>query len=377
MKGDAPGVSRHHLIPVPLVVCVLLLGCQFDGYVPKGKHQPVAEEEREIADLAFAAPTVGNLDCAGGRCRIRYRLHVAAAGHVEVVVAGPRGNVETQEGPRLARAMLQDVDGKIVGRNDPEVTTGPMKFGGAVTPGPYFVLIQGLGGAFEYVVTASYGADAATAHAGSDAAQTSATSAAAGSAAAGTTAGRGATVDPTTKPGTGAMSHEPGDTSDGADYAADPKASLLSMRTFAFADDPQAELEQGTEEGRGNPFVIRRIQREIRYALADAGVTEVDKADADYLISVQVGSKATTWYSLGNAPRTTPYDTYFDRWRSFGAFINPHTYVDGTLVIDFIDPKTGDLVWHGWTTEPVNVKLDNEKQLKGAVRAVLGQIDGL
>ncbi len=377
-KGDAPVVSRRRLVIAPLLAVALLVGCQFDGYVPKGKHKPVAEEERTIADLAYGVPTTGRLDCAGGLCRVRHRLHVDAAGHVDVVVVGPRGTAETQK-PRLARVMLQDVNGRVVARNDPEDTEGPMIFEAEVTPGPHFVLVQGLGGEFEYVVTATYGADVAAAHAGGEPG--------AAGAAAGATAG--ATAAGTTIPGTpapekapvrgpravaGAQAHAPGDTSDGADFAANPAADLLAMRSFAFADNPQSQLEEGAAEGRGNPFVIRRIQREIRYALADAGVNEVDKASADYLVSVQVGSKATTWYSLGSTPRTTPYDTYFDRWRTMGGFVNPHTYVDGTLVIDFIDPKSGDLVWHGWTTEPVNVKLDDETMLKGAVRAVLGQI---
>ncbi len=370
--GDAPGVSsRIHPFAAFVIALLVLpaLGCQFDGYVPKGTHKPVAEEERTIADLAFGTPTTGTLDCAAGRCRVRHRLHVAETGHVDIVVAGPRAAAESSQ-PRLARVMLQDVNGRVVARNDVEQAEGPMAFEADVTAGPYFVLIQALGGELEYEVTATYASDAESAHAadapgGEGAAAAAGATAAASGAASGVARGARAGA---------AGAHAAGDTSDGADFAADPTADLLKMRSYAFAENPESQLAGEEAEGRGNPFVIRRIQREIRYALADSGVVQAEPDAADYLVSVQVGSKATTWYSMGSTPRTTSYDSYFDRWRGMGAFINPHTYVDGTLVIDFIDPKSGDLVWHGWTTEPVNVKLDDETMLKGAVRAVLAQL---
>jgi hypothetical protein len=343
------------------------IGCTFDGYVPKGTHKPVAEEERSIQDLAFGVATPGRLECADGLCRVRHRLRVAASGEVDVVVDGPRGGPEARH-PRLARVMLQDVNGRVAARNDPEETEGPMAFGAAVEPGPYFVLIQGLGGAFDYTITATYAGEGALAAApGGAAVEPGPPQGGAAGAATGVSAAKGRRARAST-------AHAPGDTSDGADFAADPTADLLAMKSFAFAQNPQSELSGPAAEGRGNPFVIRRIQREIRYALGDAGVEQAEADAADYLVSVQIGSKATTWYSVSNMPRTTSYDAYFDRWRGMGAFINPHTYVDGTLVIDFVDPRSGDLVWHGWTTEPVNVKIDDEEQLGRAVRAVLAQL---
>lgn len=343
-----------------VALVMLLSGCQFGGYVPKGKHQPVDASERDITDLPFDTPTKGTLDCSGGRCRVWYRLRMPEPGRVEVVVDGPRGTAQS-EGPRLARVVLQDLNGQVVGRNDVEDKTGAMEFPADVTPGPYFVLIQGLGGEFEFEVTARQ-------------VSTDETESGAAAATAAGAAGAGASTQtqPRVPRTRGAGAQRPGDTSDGADFAYDPRFDLITMRTYAFAQNPQQELE-GEASEHGNPFVIRRIQREIRYALADRGVQQVAEAEADFLVSVQVGSSSTTWYSLDNVPHTTSYDAYYDRWRGNGAFVSPHVAVDGTLVIDFIDPKSGDLVWHGWTTEPINVNLDEDKQLKGAVKAVLSQ----
>lgn len=365
-KGDARAVRNSRLIPLQLLCVALLVGCQFGGWVPKGKHQPVAEEEREIADLPLATPVTGRLDCEGaGRCRVRHRVRVAGPGRLSVTVSGPRGERDGQglSGSRLARAFLQDVDGKTVARNDPDDADGPMVVAGEVASGPYFVLVQGLGGAFEYTVEAEFLASGAA---------TPGTTASSGVPGLEAPSRGGSPSNPRSPPGTAARS-TPGDASDGADYAYDPAADRTAMRRFAFADDPQAQLEGAQPETHGNPFVVRQVQREIRYVLADRGIRQVDAAEADFLISVQVGSTSTTWYSIDDQTVATPYDAYFSAWTMAGGAIASHTYVDGTLVIDFIDPKTKKLVWHGWTTEPVNVNLDDEKLLRSAVEAVLKQ----
>ena len=359
-----------------LALSLLAGGCTFYGYVPKGKHVPVEEAERTIVDLPLDAPTTGELDCAGeGQCRVRYRLVMGRAGRLSISVDGPRAE-RTDESSRLARVMFQDVNGRTLSRNDPADETGPMTVAAHVESGPYFVLIQGLGPAFEYTVTASLAAGFTfSAKPSSDSG--TAAGGAAGTAAGGATAGAAAeTTWPPRSPisslrGTG--KHVPGDTSDGADFASDPTVDILAMRSYAFAEDPRKQLEGKEAEGHGDPFVIRAIQREIRYALGDYGIAQVAPEGADYLISVQVGSSATTWYSLNNQIFNTSYQTYFNSWGSMGAFIKPHSYLDGTLVIDFIDPRTEKLVWHGWTTEPVNVNLDRTDILKKAVRTVLAQ----
>ena len=353
-----------------MVLCATCMtACQFGGYVPKGTHQPVAEEERNIADLAFDTLTRGELNCTEGLCRVRHRLRVTLPGMVDITVAGPRGKGTESglTGPRLARAVLQDVYGRPLARNDPESTEGDMVFSSPVSDGPHFILIQGLGGLLEYELTATFTP-------GPDAAPTAASNT--GVPGLHAPDRGGSLTDPRAVPGaSGAGGQKPGDVSDGADFAYDPAADLRQMRTYAFAENPEAQLDGSEVEDRGNPFVIRQIQRLIRYALADEGLQQVDAAEADFLIGVQVGSQSTTWYSMGNVPHSTSYDSYFDRWRSVGAFVTPHTYVDGTLIIDFIDPKSEELFWHGWTTEPVNVKLDDENLLKGAVHAVLAQFE--
>jgi hypothetical protein len=43
------------------------------------------------------------------------------------------------------------------------------------------------------------------------------------------------------------------------------------------------------------------------------------------------------------------------------------------LLIDLIDPESGDLIWHGWTTEPMTLSDDRDVIIKRAVANVLSQ----
>ena len=125
---------------------------------------------------------------------------------------------------------------------------------------------------------------------------------------------------------------------------------------------------------QGNVFTLREIQRQIRYALADRGVYDAPANEAEFLIAIGVGAKSTTWYSSSFAMLPRSYDYYYDQWGLPGVGVGQHTYQDGTLLIDFIDPKTGDLLWHGWAVEPIPIAEDSATIIRNAVRKVLGQI---
>ena len=164
--------------------------------------------------------------------------------------------------------------------------------------------------------------------------------------------------------------------SDGADFAFDPSVDLSSYKTYAFAQDPLAELQQGSQTPGGNAFVERQVQREVRYQLANAGFGQVDPEEADFLVSVHVGSRSTTWYSVSSHTYDRPYDDYFAQWQTLGMHVRRHSYVDGTLVIDLIDRRTEKLIWHGWTTEPLPIGQTPEEIIKQAVKNVVAQYAG-
>ncbi len=73
------------------------------------------------------------------------------------------------------------------------------------------------------------------------------------------------------------------------------------------------------------------------------------------------------------------FDTYTNyygqrRWRYQITEVEIREYTQGTLIIDFIDAKTKEVVWHGSTTGVVttnSIKL--EQKIKDAVKAIFDQ----
>jgi len=341
-----------------LCAVVLVAGCTFEGYVPKGPPpKPLADSEMNIADLAFDQTVEADLDCPEGRCRVRYRLVVPRAGKLTVRVDGPKQEL-AGKGPRLARVVIEGAGQQTLAALFPDEPAGSDSLVGEVevTGGVHYVLIQGIGGHLEYRV-----------HAGFEAGDPLA-------------AEPVPRPMPDSPPAPGPVpgwrsqnGHAMGDLSDGADFAFDPSRNLNTLRKYAFAQDPAALLKEQDKKLEVNPFVQRQAQREVRYALADMGFDQVPSNQADFLVSVHGGSTSSTWYSFNTALVMRPYDAYFEVWRGAGMHVRRHTYQDGTLIVDFIDAKTGELIWHGWTTEPIAPSGDRDELLAKAVRAVLAQ----
>jgi len=352
----------------PLAVVALVAsgsGCTFEGYVPKGPPpRPLEAPEANIADLAIGDTVSGDLDCTAGRCRVRYRIVAPSAGELVVRVDGPAGSGERGDvGARLARAVLEGIAQQTLAIRMRSEGPPPFEVRSAVQPGIHYVLVQGLGGPLDYTVSARF------------------------------VPGEGQVVEPHTElamsdpPAAKRRKREPvertvvplqpaarGDLSDGADYAADPDVDVTRMRRYAFAQDPAAMLRGEPGSNQGDPFLLRQIQREIRYVLADRGLQQVAVDEAEFLVAVGVGSKSTTWYGLSVPGFAETYEYYFDQWYRAGVGVTSHTYQDGTLMIDFIDPRDGRLLWHGWTVEPIPLSGDQRTLLRKFVGNVLGQL---
>lgn len=343
----------------------MLLGCAFEGFTPKGPPpKPLEASEANIADLVVGSSVKGDLDCPKGRCRVRYRIVAPTSGELIVEIDGPAGQGDERNvGPRIARAVLEGVGQQTLSAHYHEDGPPPFKVSAPVQRGVHYILVQGLGGPLDYEVTARFVPEA------------------------------GAVTEPDTQltmpdppPGRKGWRQPaertvvplprqaPGDTSDGADFGSAPSFDAQKVKTYAFAQDPAAMLKGKPGSNQGDPFLLRQIQREIRYVLADEGIYQAPAKTADVLIAVGVGSKSTTWWGLNVPGFAESYDYYFNQWYTAGVGVQSHTYQDGTLLIDLLDPADGKLLWHGWTVEAIPISGTENKVLKKAVKNVLGQI---
>jgi hypothetical protein len=119
------------------------------------------------------------------------------------------------------------------------------------------------------------------------------------------------------------------------------------------------------------PFLKRIVETAIRDQLAERGY-EMATGRPDFWVNYQVivGAEADV--------RTT-WDVYGRRVDAFPGWYEPQVdvYRDGTLIIDVLDPDTGDVLWRGVTSDAAqggaNVAQNAERTMNRAAGRVLGQ----
>jgi len=150
-----------------------------------------------------------------------------------------------------------------------------------------------------------------------------------------------------------------------SDY--DSKAEFIKYRTYTFAPESQ-NLPV-------NELNKRRILDEIETQMAAKGFTKAEAGDiwVDVRVSAKERKEATA-YTNGSG-----YGMY-GGYRYGGGFqttsVSVQTYVDGTLIISFIDAAKKELVWQGTGVRTLdqNATADKrEKNISDAVKGILAK----
>ena len=133
-----------------------------------------------------------------------------------------------------------------------------------------------------------------------------------------------------------------------------------------------------------NALVKERIEMALHTQLKAHGLTEVDKESADIWISY-----------FGSNERQTDINSY-EQYNGFYGYnrcyrcvytaipttttVQTVNYVEGTLMIDFIDPATKKLKWRGSTSSRATTSSaaemtleDRDENVNGAVEAILAE----
>jgi hypothetical protein len=352
-------VHSSFLLWIPAIVSSLLLGatgCSFEGYVPQDDlRRDLAESERNIGDLSLDQSTRASLDCSAGHCRMRFRVITPGPGTLTVSADGPLGE-GAGSGPRLARIALEGTTQQVLGMRTAS-QGAPFEVTHNVDPGLHYIFVQALSGRVEFQVSNHFTPSDPEAATGDPGVLPGFTP-----------------PPPMGEPRDDRLASVAGSNQVGADFSADPRRDLSKLKRYAFAEDPAERLEPGAESSpHSDPFVEKQIQREVRYFLADISVYQVAAEEADFLVSIQVGARTSTWFTVNNRLYSHGYDATMAQWSNMGGVVNTHQYFDGMLIIDLIDPESGDLIWHGWTTEPMTLSDDRDAVIKRAVKSVLSQ----
>jgi len=332
----AGGPSRWAVV---LLALVTVSGCQWNSWIPGGGKAKSSKSGEAPVPLYPGRPRQAELDCPAGNCQMRYRIHVPATGelHLELVPAMPDERVGV-------RVVLEDSVGQVIGQQR-AAGEGSVELRSPVTEGPYFVLVQAIGGRVGYELTATV---------------------------VGSFGPAPAAPVPQPRPPSADRVGDKVETR-GSDSAYNPGVDFSRYQRFAFSERPEERLEGEPGSSAGNPFLEAEIQRAIRSELLDRGFLPAPEDEADFLVSTHVGSRSKTWYSLGSVRYSDDYDTWFSQWSMRGAVIRMHSFRDGTLVIDFVDVRKKELSWHGWTTRPIPPAVDAKALIRQLVAEVLDQ----
>lgn len=140
----------------------------------------------------------------------------------------------------------------------------------------------------------------------------------------------------------------------------DQGADFAKYQSYAWLPPPATGRPQ-------SELNAQRIERAIEAEMKAKGFTQ-NAETPDLHIMYHVGTKdkiqVTDWgYSYGS---------YY--WGMGGRSVDVYQYEEGTLVVDFVDPTTDQLVWRGWATGTIDRTQSPsaiEAKINDAVRQIM------
>ena len=159
-------------------------------------------------------------------------------------------------------------------------------------------------------------------------------------------------------------------TSYNPDIDYNPEYNFNQLQTFVVLDDFEANQEASKKLNRNLSSLDNdRLIKAITNTLKQKGMVEADKANADMQVRFQLVTKDKT--------QLRTYNTgFYQCWRCRGHYgyggITPvqqveiKDYVEGTIIIDFVDPTEGKSVWRSVVSKAIKkTKIPvEEKQAK-------------
>ena len=125
------------------------------------------------------------------------------------------------------------------------------------------------------------------------------------------------------------------------------------LKTFAFKDQRRPAAD---------PLVADRIRDALRSQLEARGFRYQPDGQPDFLVAFYARAKEKV--EVEDVGYGFPH-----RWRwGFGPTIWTRNYVEGSMIVDFIDPQTNQLIWRGIATDTLHTgpKKSEEQINKGA-----------
>ena len=165
--------------------------------------------------------------------------------------------------------------------------------------------------------------------------------------------------------------------------------NFSKYRTFDFAET-QVKTNGNQNPLLRSPIAQDHIKQAIAGELAKRGLRQVDN-NPDLLITTHTyvdeaertvysnaypGAGFAYPYAVGYRGAYLPIN--YGYWYSPAYYQRPHTeqYTQGTLIIDFLDRRTNNLVWRGSMADPVNDPGRLGSEFSVSAKEILDQFPG-
>jgi hypothetical protein len=149
----------------------------------------------------------------------------------------------------------------------------------------------------------------------------------------------------------------------------DHEANFAALKTFEWMTVSKDVLSANASTNMfQNSLVDKRFRTAVKSELEAKGLSE-NSTNPDFLVMYHTGTQEKV--------NVTNYGYGYGRWGGYGyggGGVDVQQYTQGTIILDFVDSKTKQLVWRGVATGALADKPDPktvEERLTGIVQQLL------
>ena len=127
----------------------------------------------------------------------------------------------------------------------------------------------------------------------------------------------------------------------------DPDVDFSAFTTYDWM--PRLDSDKEAKSMLSGPFLEKRIKKAVVEAMAAKGFERTTQ-EPDFLIAYHVTYKRLAdvdvhGYGHGG------YGYGYGHW---GPYTEVREHTEGTLILDFVDPASKQLIWRGWSISTLN-----------------------
>ena len=149
-------------------------------------------------------------------------------------------------------------------------------------------------------------------------------------------------------------------------YDYDPSVQFTELRNFNWLNPPGSG--QAMDE-----LTVKRIKAAVERELAEKGYS-MDTSNPDFLIAAHGGKETNVdVVDWGYTYRGTNHYNY--GYARGGRRIDVYEYQEGTLILDFVDATSRELIWRGSVSKVIDPNASPEKRDKTVNEAVTKVLD--